>query len=160
MTGSTTAISRFLSRPATRLATIVAIALMVRVGYLVYIRGTFGFEWIDPDDYASRGRLLFNGNGAWQWTIEAVRYSGPFFKAPLYPLFLTLFFHSPFGYLWSAALVQAAFDAVCVAALWSLGRDLHSEKAGLIAAGVYALVLPGGDVARYLHAGAGWTCRS
>ena len=50
-----------------------------------------------------------------------------------------MFVASPFGYFWSVAFAHAALGALAVFALWSLGRDLHSETTGTIAATCYAI---------------------
>ncbi len=123
---------------------IALVAVFVRLAYLVWLRGTPGFEWIDPDGYGPRARLLVTPDGGgWQWDLEAVRYVGPYVKAPLYPIFLALFVGSPFGDLWSAACVQAVLAGLSTLALWSLAHDLHSRRAGFLAAIAYGAYFPG-----------------
>jgi 4-amino-4-deoxy-L-arabinose transferase-like glycosyltransferase len=124
------------------LAGLAALACAVRVAFLFFIARSPGFEWVDPDGYTKQGQLLRGGETGWHWTIEAVRYSGPYFKAPLYQAFLSLFVDARAGYFWTAALAQALLGGLATVAVWSLGRDLHSERAGWIAASVYAVYFP------------------
>ena len=121
---------------------LTAVGIVLRVGYLLYITNTLGFEWIDPDGYGRGGWLLSGGGTDWHWDPAAVRYRGSFVKAPLYQMFLSLFVSSPDSYFWPAAIGQAIVGALAVPAMWSLGRDLHSERAGLLAAAIYAVYFP------------------
>jgi hypothetical protein len=126
---------------AVGVALLVLLALAVRVGYLLFAVRRPGFRWIDPDRYAEMGRLLAGGEGGWRWTLDAVLYL-KHVKAPLYPVFLSLFALLPSPYPLSAALVQAAASAACAGLLFVIGRGMHRSRAGLIAGLLYAVYLP------------------
>ncbi|MBK5255279.1 MAG: glycosyltransferase family 39 protein [Vicinamibacteria bacterium] len=124
------------------ISAVVALAVGLRLLYLVLMQGTPGFVWIDPDGYLFRAWSLIGEDGAWRWNTDAVRYSGPYVKAPLYPLLLSTLEYSPRGYRWSAGVVHALLSALAVVGLWSLVRSLRSAKAGLLAALIYAVYFP------------------
>ena len=123
------------------IALLVLLALALRVGYLLFAMRRPGFRWIDPDRYAEMGRLLAGGEGGWRWTLDAVLYL-KHVKAPLYPVFLSLFALLPAPYPFSAAVVQAAASAACAGLLFVIGRGMHRSRAGLIAGLLYAVYLP------------------
>lgn len=120
-------------------ALLAALAVGSRLAFLAYIVGTPGFTWVDPDGYLFRAYSLIDPAGDWRWTIEAVRYSGPYVKAPLYPLLLSLFEFSPRGYGLSAAATHALLAGLTTVSVWSLAADLHSRRAAFLAALICAL---------------------
>lgn len=124
------------------IAVIVAFAITIRLAFLAYLVKTPGFTWIDPDGYLFQAFSLIDSSGRWRWTMDAVRYSGPYIKAPLYQLLLSLFEYSPRGYGLTAAVTHALLAGLTVFALWSLVGDLHSRRAALVAAFAYAIYLP------------------
>jgi 4-amino-4-deoxy-L-arabinose transferase-like glycosyltransferase len=83
------------------------------------------------------------GDG-WHWTFEAVRHSVEgrhYALPPLYQVFLSVFALFPFFPL-TAQFGQVVLATLAIALVFELGRQIHSSRAGLIAAGVYALWLP------------------
>ena len=75
-------------------AVVFLVALVVRLVYLFITADYPAFVWVDPDEYTRKARLLTE-SGTWHWTIEAARYQGDYFKAPLYPVFLSMFTQRP-----------------------------------------------------------------
>lgn len=124
------------------IAAIVAFAVTIRLAFLDYLVKTPGFTWIDPDSYLFHAFSLIDSSGHWRWTLDAVRYSGPYIKAPLYQLLLSLFEYSPRGYGLTAGVTHALLAGLTVFALWALGTDLHSRRAALLAAFAYAIYFP------------------
>lgn len=106
----------------------------------------------DPDGYAQMAHLLVGEDGAWRWNAQAVEYA-EFTKAPLYQTSLSfLLLLTPLvPFPRSALVMQAVVDAATVVLMYSIGRRLHSRRAGVIAAAAYALWIP--DI---LVAGALW----
>ena len=118
------------------LAAIVSLALGVRLWWA--LSAGLSVPLVDPDDYTSMARALADGRHPWHWTFDAVRY-WEFYRAPLYQVFLSLFTAHPDSFPLSAVIVNAFLDAsLCLSFYW-LGTSLHSRRAGIIAAGLYAL---------------------
>lgn len=128
----------------TWLTLILVVGLGLRTAYLLSVTSNPHFTWIDPDSYMEDAcELAGNGNG-WRWTFEGVEHSVEgrhYALPPLYPVFLSLFALFPFFPL-TAQLGQVLLATFAIAMVFELGRQIHSSKAGLIAAGVYALWLP------------------
>jgi 4-amino-4-deoxy-L-arabinose transferase-like glycosyltransferase len=129
---------------ASRLCTFVWLACILGAGLLLRSAGLLlamlrsSDPWIDPDGYA--GRALESVGNGWHWDFWPFTF-GPLIRAPLYPFVLSFF--APFPhYPLSAALAQVAIATASIAGVYVLGRDVHSSRAGLIAAGFYALWLP------------------
>ena len=132
-------------RSVLTLAVIVLLGFSVRIAYLLHVTSQPRFEWVDPDHYELKGRVLAQDGQGWRWTFDAVRHSSYdqrfYVLPPAYPVFLSLFALFP-GYPFSAQVGQVFMATAAVALLFFLGRQLHSERAGLIAAAIYAAWLP------------------
>ncbi len=119
------------------LAAILAAGLALRLGYLWFLVRRPGFSWVDPDGFLALGVDM--ARGGWHWTNEAVRFY-QFVKAPLYPVLLSFLALAP-GYPLSAAVVQGMLNGIAGSgAMFVIGRALHTPRAGLIAAGAYAVL--------------------
>lgn len=125
----------------TAIAVITLLGAALRLGYVLFVVKEPYFAWTDPDRYVQHAGLLVD-DGGWRWTIEAVRYAASYFKAPLYPVFLSAFALLPFRFPLSAAVGQALIGAAVVPAVYWLGRTLHSPRAGLLAAAGAAFFWP------------------
>jgi 4-amino-4-deoxy-L-arabinose transferase-like glycosyltransferase len=121
------------------LAAIVTLALALRLWWV--LSAGRPVPLVDPDDYVSMAKALADGHHPWHWTFDAVRY-WEFYRAPLYQLFLSLFTARPDWFPLSVVFVNALLDALLCLSFYWLGRSLHSARAGLVAAAVYALWLP------------------
>ena len=135
-----------MSRPSVlTLALIVLLGFSVRIAYLLHATSQPRYEWVDPDHYELKGRVLARDGEGWQWTFDAVRHSSYdqrfYVLPPAYPVFLSLFALFP-GYPFSAQVGQVFMSTATIALLFFLGCQLHSERAGLIAAAIYAAWLP------------------
>ena len=119
----------------------VAAAVVVRVGFLTIEVEQPAFAWVDPDQYMVKARAFTEGGGPWHWNIEAFRYQ-EYFKAPLYPVFLSIFDGRP-PHRWWAAVAQAGLGALSIVAVFILGRRLHSTTTGVAAALACGLYFPG-----------------
>ena len=134
----------FRTRTRLWLLLILAVGLALRLTYLLAVTSNTGFVWVDPDRYLESGVELAGESGDWRWSFEAVRHhSGGkrYALPPLYPLFLSLFAMFP-HYPFTAQLGQVGLATLTIFVMFHLGRSLHSDKAGLLAAGIYALWLP------------------
>lgn len=132
-------------RSALTLTLIVLFGFGVRMAYLLHVTSQPRYEWVDPDHYKLKGSRLAGDGRGWRWTFEAVRHSSYdqrfYVLPPAYPVFLSLFALFP-GYPFTAQVGQVFFSTATIVLLFFLGRQLHSERAGLIAAAVYAVWLP------------------
>ncbi len=135
-----------MSRPSVlTLALIVLLGFSVRIAYLAHATSQPRYQWVDPDHYKLKARILAEDSDGWRWTFAAVRHSSYdqrfYVLPPAYPVFLSLFALFP-GYPFSAQVGQIFMSTATIALLFFLGRQLHSERAGLIAAAIYAAWLP------------------
>lgn len=122
------------------LGVIVATALLVRSAPLLFGVHDNPNLWIDPDGYLTQARVLMDDGQGWRWNMRAFMYDR-LVKAPLYPLFLSLFVGFP-EFPLSAAIIQIVIGTAAVAGLYVIGHAMHSQRAGLIAAAIYAVWLP------------------
>lgn len=127
------------------LALLVLLGFGARVGYLLHATSEPGYEWVDPDHYELKGRLLAQDGAGWRWSFDAVRHSSYdqrfYVLPPAYPVFLSLFALFP-GYPFTAQVGQVILSSATVLLMFFLGRELHSERAGLIAAAIYVFWIP------------------
>ncbi|HEY7820468.1 MAG TPA: glycosyltransferase family 39 protein [Vicinamibacteria bacterium] len=115
----------------------------MRLAYLLQVTSDPGFVWDDPDSYLRHGQRLAQEGAGWYFDFEAVehavegrRYALP----PLYPVFLSLFAHLP-RFPFNAQVAQALLATLGCAFTFLIGREIHSERAGLAAAAISALSL-------------------
>ena len=136
--------------PSTRVAVIVLAALVLaslalRLWLLHTAASSAGFSPVDADGYMRNGRLLARGGDGWRWTLDAVHYDWngrTYLLPPLYPVFLSLFARFSDSYPYSALVGQAGLNALSVLAIFVIAATVHSRRAGLIAAAVYAFWVP------------------
>jgi hypothetical protein len=125
-------------------AVVLFFGISIRLLYLFHAVGLEGYVWDDPDDYASKAIELASGATGWRWSFDAVSHwvgGTQYVLPPLYPLFLSAFAAFP-GFPLSAQVAQIVLSTTAMACLYLLGRRVHSEKAGLLAALAYSLWLP------------------
>lgn len=132
-------------RSVLTLALIVLFGFGVRMAYLLHATSQPRYEWVDPDHYLLKGARLAGDGSGWRWTFEAVRHSSYdqrfYVLPPAYPVFLSLFAMFP-GYPFTAQVGQLLMSTATIVLLFFLGRQLHSERAGWIAAAIYAAWVP------------------
>ena len=136
-------------RTSVWLGVIVAAALLLRSLALLNAMDRSPEWFVDPDHYTAKALLFVANDHGWDWNFDAFM-SGPRVKAPLYPFVLSLFELFPAWYPLSVVLLQIAIGTASVAALYVIGRDMHSPRAGLIAAAIYATWLQTLSVVPYL----------
>ncbi len=69
-------------------------------------------------------------------------YAGPFFRAPLYPMFLG-FVYWLFGEsAWIIRIIQAIIGSVSCVLLYEIGRELFDRKTAILASVIMALYAP------------------
>ena len=126
------------------LGAIVCIGLILRLLYLAHATARPGYRFDDPDSYLQQGeRIALGASGFWfdfemvEHAVEGRRYALP----PLYPVFLSLFALLP-GFPVNVLVGQAALAALGCIFVFLLGRAIHSDRAGLVAAAFYALWFP------------------
>ena len=127
------------------LAGLVLASFAVRLWLLHTATADGTFAGIDADGYMRNGRALARDGEVWRWTLAAVRYEWngrSYLLPPLYPVFLSLFALLSGSYPYSALVGQAALNALSPVTLFVIAATLHSRRAGLIAAFVYAFWLP------------------
>jgi 4-amino-4-deoxy-L-arabinose transferase-like glycosyltransferase len=119
------------------LAGITAVALLLRSWVLLTAIRRGPEWWVDPDGYTVQALEFVK-----TWQYDVLKYA-TLVKAPLYALALSLFALFPSTFPISAAIViHVLAGSAAVAALYVIGREIHSRRAGLIAAGIYAVWLP------------------
>ncbi len=123
------------------LGAIVAVALLLRSLALLRALQRSHAPWVDPDQYVSHALHLVGHGNRWHAVFSAFMY-GPLVKAPLYPFVISLFALVPAWFPLSVAVMQIAIGTAAVAGLYVIGREVHSPRAGLIAAAIYAVWLP------------------
>ncbi len=126
------------------LGAIVCFGLFLRLSYLAHATGRPGYRLDDPDSYLRQGERIALGASGWRFDFEVVehavegrRYALP----PLYPVFLSFFALLP-GFPINALIGQVILAALGCLAVFLLGREIHSDRAGLVAATLYALWFP------------------
>jgi 4-amino-4-deoxy-L-arabinose transferase-like glycosyltransferase len=125
------------------LLVILSIGFALRLTALSDARHTPGYVWEDPDGYMAQAVRLAGPDG-WAWTFEAVTYTinrQRHALPPMYSVFLSVFALFP-GFPLSAQIAQIVLAVVSIALVFGLGVRLHSARAGLLAAAIYALWVP------------------
>jgi hypothetical protein len=132
-------------RGLTFLAIILIAGFSVRLAYLLDVTARPGYQWADPDQYRSKGLMLAGHGEGWRWTFDAVQHSArdgrQYVLPPLYPTFLSLFALFP-SYPFNAQVAQVVLSTVSIGLLFLLGEQIHSRRAGMVAAAVFAAWLP------------------
>jgi hypothetical protein len=126
------------------LASITAAAVAVRLAYLAWQLRHPGFEWMDPDGYLRQAGELTR-TGAWQWTFDAVSYhwGGQNWRLPPgYPVFLSMFSANPLNGQLAAAVAQSVVGGLAALPVYVVGRALHNDRTGVIAALLWAAWFP------------------
>ena len=88
--------------------------------------------------------IRLGGRDGWAWTFDAVTYTingQRHALPPMYSVFLSMFALWP-GFPLSAQVAQVGLSVVSIALVFALGRRVHSTRAGLVAASLYALWVP------------------
>ena len=127
------------------LAGFVLASFAVRMWLLHTAMAAGGFNPGDADGYFRNARLLGQEGAGWRWTLDAINYpwdGRPYLLPPLYPVFLSLFVVAADSFQYWALVGQAALNAASAASLYVIGTSLHSRRAGLIGAAVFAFWLP------------------
>lgn len=123
------------------LAVLILIGVGVRLAYLHWAVAQPGFAWSDPDYYLANAYRLVEG-GHWHWSLEAIEYpylGRVFHLPPLYSLYLSCFGLTPWPWAAAAALGHTLLSGVGVVAVYAVGANLHSRRAGLIAGALMVL---------------------
>jgi 4-amino-4-deoxy-L-arabinose transferase-like glycosyltransferase len=123
---------------------VLAAALAVRLLYLAHAVSRPGYHIDDPDSYLRQAERIARGPSGWAFDFDVVehavegrRYALP----PLYPVFLSVFAALP-GFPLNALVGQAFLAVLGCFSVFLIGRGIHSERAGLIGAALYALWFP------------------
>lgn len=127
------------------LAVLIVMGVGVRLAFLRWAAAQSGFTWSDPDYYLVKAYRLVEG-GYWRWSLEAIeyRYLGRVFHLPpLYSLYLSCFGLTPWPWAAAAAVGHTLLSGAGVVAVYAVGANLHSRRAGLIASALMVLS-PGG----------------
>ena len=126
------------------LGAILGVGLLLRLLYVAHATTRPGFRLDDPDSYLRQGERIALGPSGWRFDFEVVehavegrRYALP----PLYPVFLSLFALLP-GFPVNVLIGQALLAALGCLCAFLLAREIHSDRAGLVAAAFYALWFP------------------
>ena len=138
--GARTGLTR---RQIITLLAILIFGLGVRLTALVNALHSPGYSWQDPDGYMTQA-IRLGGRDGWAWTFDAVTYTingQRHALPPMYSVFLSMFALWP-GFPLSAQVAQVGLAVVSIALVFALGRRLHSTRAGLVAASLYALWVP------------------
>ena len=138
--GARTAVTR---RQIITLLAILTFGLGVRLTALVNALHSPGYSWQDPDGYMTQA-IRLGGRDGWTWTFDAVTYTingQRHALPPMYSVFLSMFALWP-GFPLSAQVAQVGLAVVSIALVFALGRCVHSTRAGLVAASLYALWVP------------------
>jgi len=127
------------------LAGLMLASFAVRMWLLQTAVSGGAFDPVDADGYLRNGALLAGHGTGWRWSLDAIRYPYDgriYLLPPLYPVFLSLFVLASDSYHYWAAVGQITLNALSVAALFVVGTSLHSRRAGLIAAFMFAFWIP------------------
>ena len=123
---------------------IVLTGFVIRLGYLLEVTSQPGYRWADPDSYERKARELAGGDDGWRWSFDAVRHTvdgRDYSLPPLYPALLSAFALLP-GFPRNAQVGQVLLSSLSIVLVFFLARSVHSKRAGLLAAAIYALWLP------------------
>lgn len=113
-------------------AAIFSLALLVRVIYTLQARA-------NPQFAAPMMDAGFHDEWAWQLASGTWESGKPFFRAPLYPFFLSLIYSIGGHNLLLPRLVQALIGAGSCLLTYGIGRRIFSQAAGVAAGAMMAL---------------------
>ncbi len=120
-------ISKYLSEDEIKvLFPIIAVAILIRLFYVIEIQGTFFMNYLTDDSkiYSDWAEKIANG----QWTLK-----NPFFMAPAYPYFLGIIYTIFGKSLFLVQLIQIVFSIGTLFFTYLAARNFHSKTAGIIA---------------------------
>jgi 4-amino-4-deoxy-L-arabinose transferase-like glycosyltransferase len=126
------------------LGAIVCAGLLLRLLYIAHATARPGYRLDDPDSYLRQGEGIALGDTGWRFDFEVVEHAVEgrrYVLPPLYPVFLSLFALLP-GFPLNVLAGQAMLAALGCFCAFLLGREIHSDRAGLIGAAFYALWFP------------------
>jgi 4-amino-4-deoxy-L-arabinose transferase-like glycosyltransferase len=122
-------------------ALLVAIGIGSRLAYLAWASGQPGFSWIDPDYYLAKVLAQPDADGPHR-LVQAIAYKHRgrlFHLPPLYSIYLFGAGLTPWALARAAAVGHAILFGAGVAAIYAIGANVHSRRAGLIAAAMLVL---------------------
>ncbi len=127
--------SKFKTVPIKDYLVLFAIAFIVRLIFLYQFQSVIIFDNPVVD-------MAYHHDWAMAISSGEQFYTGPFFRAPLYPLFLG-FVYWLFGEsAWIIRIIQAIIGSVSCVLLYELGRQLFNRKTGILASVIMALYAP------------------
>ena len=110
-------------------------ALLIRIIFLFQFQSVIIFDNPVVD-------MAYHHNWALAIANGKQFYAGPFFRAPLYPLFLG-FVYWLFGESsWIIRIIQAVIGSVSCVLLYEIGRELFNRKTSVLASVIMALYAP------------------
>ncbi len=114
------------------LGSILAVAFLLRLFYIVEIQGTFFMSYLTDDskiynDWATR----MVDSGVWHTNV-------PFFMAPIYPYILAVIYLIFGKTLFVVQFIQAIFSTLAIAFIYLAGRNFYSKAVGYVAAVIAA----------------------
>jgi len=122
-------------------AALSVLGVCLRLAYLHWVTGQPGFAWIDPDYYLAKVIAQQDAEG-WHRLLPAIEYrhlGRVFHLPPLYSLYLFGAGLTPWALASTAAVGHAVLSGVSVVATYAIGANLHSRRAGLLAAAITVL---------------------
>ncbi len=125
----------------TGVAFLAMLGVCSRLAYLAWVASQPGFDWIDPDLYLAKVAALTDGD-AWRWSLQATEYrhrGRVFHLPPLYSLYLSTAALLPGPLPRAAAIGHTLLFGAGVVAIYAIGANLHSRRAGVIAAAMMVL---------------------
>jgi 4-amino-4-deoxy-L-arabinose transferase-like glycosyltransferase len=129
------------SRVWTVVALLAAIGVCARLAYLAWASGQPGFGWIDPDYYLAKVLAQPDPDGPHQ-LVQAIEYKHRgrlFHLPPLYAIYLFGAGLTPWALARAAAVGHAILFGAGVAAIYAIGANVHSRRAGILAAALLVL---------------------
>jgi 4-amino-4-deoxy-L-arabinose transferase-like glycosyltransferase len=122
-------------------AGLAVLGVCLRLAYLHWVSAQPGFTWTDPDYYLAKVLAQLDVEGPHR-LVKAVeyRYRGRVFHLPpLYSLYLFGAGLTPWALAGAAAVGHALLFGASVIAAYAIGANLHSRRAGLVAAAIVVL---------------------
>jgi 4-amino-4-deoxy-L-arabinose transferase-like glycosyltransferase len=115
---------------------LAVLGVCARLMYLAWAADQPGFAWIDPDYYLAKVTAIADGD-AWRWSLQVTEYrhrGRVFHLPPLYSLYLSAAGVMPGPLANAAAIGHALLFGAGVVAMYAIGANLHSRRAGVLAA--------------------------